>query len=108
MIAWGTLAATLAAPIVFLLPGWALLSLLLPPERFPAERRPDAAVWLALAGGVTLALTPVGLQFLYLVRLKVGTAAILALLAFSALVILWRREPVWRARWQEWRRLAWG
>jgi hypothetical protein len=107
VIAWGTLAATLAAPFVFLLPGWALLSILLPPEGFPAERRPDAAAWLALAGGLTLALTPVGLQLLYLVGLKVGTAAILALLALSALIILWRRGPVWRAGWRLWRRLTW-
>jgi hypothetical protein len=107
VIAWGTLAATLAALFVFLLPGWALLSILLPPEGFPAERRPDAATWMALAGGLTLALTPVGLQFLYLVGLKVGTGAILALLALSALIILWRRGPVWRAGWQQWRRLTW-
>jgi Family of unknown function (DUF6541) len=97
VITWGTAAAALAAPLVFLLPGWALLSLLLPPERL-AERRPDAASWLILAAGLTLALVPVALLFLYLVGLKVGTGVVLAGLALSALVILWRRGPVWWAR----------
>jgi len=96
VITWGTAAAALAAPLVFLLPGWALLSLLLPPERL--DRRPDAASWPILAAGLTLALAPVGLLFLYLVGLKVGTGGALAALALSASVILWRRGPVWWTR----------
>jgi hypothetical protein len=99
-ITWGTAAATLVAPLVFLLPGWALLSLLLPPERLAAERRPDIASWLILATGLTLALVPVGLLFLYLVGLRVGTEVVLAGLALSAVVILWRRGPAWWARWR--------
>jgi len=99
-ITWGTAAATLVVPFVFLLPGWALLSLLLPPERLTAERRPDAASWLILAAGLTLALVPIGFLFLYLVGLRVGTGVVLAGLALSAVVILWRRGPVWWAWWQ--------
>jgi hypothetical protein len=98
-ITWGTAAATLVAPFVFVLPGWALLSLLLPPERL-AERRPDPASWLILAVGVTLALVPVGLLFLYLIELRVGTGVVLAGLAASAVIILWRRGSVWLAWWR--------
>jgi Family of unknown function (DUF6541) len=100
-ITWGTATATLAALFVFLLPGWAVLSLLLPPERFAPERRPDAAAWLILAAGLTLALVPVGLLFVYMVGLKVGTGVALAGLALSAAVILWRRGPAWRASWRQ-------
>jgi hypothetical protein len=110
-ITWGTATATLAAPLVFLLPGWALLSLLLPPERLAEERRPDAAAWLTLAAGLTLALSPVGLLVVHLAGLKVGTAAVLGLVALSAIVVLWRRGPAWYAWWRRplsWReRLAW-
>ena len=100
MITWGTATAVLAAPLVFLLPGWALLSLLLPPEHLAPEHRPDAASWLILATGVTLALVPVGLLFLDLIGLRVGAGVVLAGLALSAAVILWRRGPVWRAWWR--------
>jgi len=105
-ITWGTFAATLAAPFLFLLPGGALLSLLW--RRVPNHS--DVALWPVLAAGLTLALTPVGLLFLHLVGLQVGTGAILAMLALSAGVILWRRGPAW---WAWWRggsgreRLAW-
>jgi len=113
VITWGTAVATLAAPLVFLLPGWALLSLVLPPESFAAERRPDGASWLILAAGLTLAITPVGLLFLYLVGLRVGSGIILALLAASAAIVIWRRGPKWwavlrRERGMSWREhLAW-
>ena len=113
-ITWGTAAATLVAPFVFLLPGMALLSLLLPqilfrgpPERL-AERQPDTASWLILATGVTLALVPVGLLFFYLSGLRVGTGVALAGLAVSAAIVLWRWCPVRRARGQQtsiWRSL---
>ncbi len=95
-ITWGTLTASLAAPFVFLLPGWALLSLLLPSESFKPERRPDMGAWLALAAGLTLALTPVALLILHILRLKIGTGTILAYLVISAAVIGWRRGPIWR------------
>ncbi len=103
MITWGTFAATLAAPLVFLLPGWALLNLLLPrrADNQPAPRC-DAASWLILAAGLTLALMPVALLFLYLARLRVSTGAILAILALSAAVVAWRAwwrdRPSWQAR----------
>jgi len=97
-ITWGTLTATLAAPFVFLLPGWALLNLVLPPESFEKERRPDVGAWLALAAGLTLALTPVVLLFLHLLKLKTGTGIVLATLVVSAALIIWRRGPIWRNR----------
>jgi hypothetical protein len=111
VITWGTLAATLAAPFVLLLPGGMLLTLLLPPKSFEPGRRPDAGTWLALAAGTTLALTPVGLLILYLVGLKIGTGIALAVLGVSAAVIVWRLWPtlrLWRRSPVPWReRLAW-
>lgn len=100
MITWGTLVATLAAPLVLLLPGWALLSLLLPPERLAGDprQRPDAVAWLTLAAGLTLALAPVALLYLNLLGVKLGTAAALAVLALSAAVVAWRRGRAWRKR----------
>jgi hypothetical protein len=110
-ITWGTAVATLAVPFVFLLPGWALLSLFLPPERFPPERRPDVIAWFALAAGLTLALAPIALLFLRLFGLKAGTELALATLVLSALLVVWRRGRIWLAWWQSplsWReRLAW-
>ncbi len=110
-ITWGTATATLAAPFVFLLPGWALLSLLLPAESFEPGRRPDVASWLVLAAGLTLALVPVALLALYLLGLRVGPAAVLLALAACAGLILWRQGTAWRAwfrRHRSWReRLAW-
>ena len=99
-ITWGTAAATLVAPLVFLLPGWALLSLLAPPESFEAERQPDAASWLVLAAGLTLALAPVLLLILDLLGLGIGMPAVLAGLALSGGVVVWRRGPVWHAWWR--------
>ncbi len=107
-ITWGTAAATLAVPFVFLLPGWALLSLLLPSESFHGEQRPDVASRLILAVGITLSLVPIGLFLLYLAGLKVGPVAVLGTLGASAAVVLWkdgprvarawRREDSWRQR----------
>jgi hypothetical protein len=111
VITWGTLAATLAAPFVLLLPGGMLLALLLPPASFEAGRRPDAVTWLALAAGLTLALTPVGLLILYLVGIRIGTSVALAVLGVSAVAIAWQLWPSLRAwgparlSWRE--RLAW-
>jgi hypothetical protein len=109
-ITWGTATAVLAAPLVFLLPGWALLELLLP-GRFQPERQMDPASWLALAVGLTLAVTPLSLLSLHLVGVKVGAGAVLAWLVFSALVIVWRRGPHLLRWWRTslaWRdRLAW-
>lgn len=103
-ITWGTLVAILAAPSIFLLPGGALLSLLLPPESFMTQRRPGIATWLALAAGLTLALPPVLLLALYLVGIKIGTGAVLVYLAASAGVIAWCWRPALRQRmsWREW------
>jgi hypothetical protein len=110
-ITWGTATAILTAPLVFLLPGGALLSLLLPPRSFTPGHRPDAAVWLSLAAGLTVALTPVGLLLLHLAGLAIGPALILAALVASASVIALRQGPQWW-RWLRtplpWReRLAW-
>jgi hypothetical protein len=90
---------------IFLLPGGALLSLLLPPESFAAQRRPDVVTWLALAAGLTLALTPLLLLALYLVGIKIGAGVVLVYLAASAGALAWRRGPAWRAqvrRWTSW------
>jgi len=110
-ITWGTAAATLAVPFVFLLPGWALLSLILPPEKFPPERRPDVVSWFALAAGLTLAIAPIALLFLRLLGLKAGTELALVTLVLSALLVVWRRGRIWVAWWQSplsWReRFAW-
>ena len=110
-ITWGTAAATLAFPFVFLLPGWAILSLLLPGESFDAGQRPDLASRLILAAGITLSVVPIGLFLLYLLGLRVGTPAALGVLGASAAVVLWKRGPrlleAWR-RERSWRlRLAW-
>ncbi|MEM3018608.1 MAG: hypothetical protein QXO25_07000 [Candidatus Bathyarchaeia archaeon] len=53
--------AALTAPLVFFLPGWALLTLLLPADRLPPEDRPDPALQYILASGLTVALIPIGL-----------------------------------------------
>jgi hypothetical protein len=110
-ITWGTAAATLAVPFVILIPGWALLSLLLPPERFPVERRPDVISWFAMAAGVTLAAVPIMLLYSWLVELKVGPEVTVAVLVLSAVVIIWRRGPLWLSWWRRplsWRdRVAW-
>jgi hypothetical protein len=100
MITWGTLTATLMAPLVFLLPGWALLSLMLPPERLATERaaRPDVVAWLTLSAGVSLAMAPVALLALDLLGLRAGTAGVLVILGLSAAVVAWRRGPRWRER----------
>mgnify|MGYP001109296361 CR=1 FL=1 len=100
-ITWGTATAILTAPFVFLLPGWALLSLLLPPEGFPQEpvHHPDAVLWLVLAAGLTLALTPVALLLLYLTGLKIGTGVVLGGLVLSAMIVVWRRRRLWSAWW---------
>ena len=110
-ITWGTAAATLAVPLVFLLPGWALLSLLLPSESFDAGQRPDVASRLVLAIGITLSVVPIGLFLLHLAGLRVGPLAVLGILGASAAVVLWKRGPrlldAWR-RERSWRqRLAW-
>jgi hypothetical protein len=107
-ITWGTASAVLAVPLVLLLPGWALLSLLLPPETFAAQDRPDGVAWLALAAGMTLALTPIELLLLHLAGLKVSAGIVLAYLAVCALIVVWRRGPVWRDWWRrQMRRPAW-
>ena len=107
-ITWGTATATLAALLVFLLPGGALLSLL-PPRRADCQsaRQTDAASWLILAAGLTLALVPVALLVLYLLRLRIGQGAVLALLAASAGVILWRRGAAWWAWLRQQRGISW-
>ncbi|HSJ55655.1 MAG TPA: DUF6541 family protein [Anaerolineae bacterium] len=96
-ITWGTATAVLVAPLVFLLPGWALLSLLLPPETFGQEHHTGLEVEAMLSAGLTLALTPLLLLYLHLVGVPVGRSAVLAYLALSAVVLLWRRGPAWYA-----------
>jgi hypothetical protein len=111
-ITWGTAAATLAAPLVFLLPGWALLSLLLPRRAgCQSALQIDAASWLILVAGLTLAITPIALLALYLLRLQIGPGAVLVGLTGCALVIAWRQGPAclaWLRRPASWReRLKW-
>ncbi|MBN1658758.1 MAG: hypothetical protein JXA93_10170 [Anaerolineae bacterium] len=100
-ITWGTAAATVAALFVFLLPGWALLSLLLPIESFGPEWRPDAAAWLLLIPSTTLALPPLALLFFDLIGVRVTTIAVLGMLIASGVVVLCCRAPRWRAAWGE-------
>ncbi len=114
-ITWGTAAATLAAPFVFLLPGWALLSLLLPRTSEPPNSSLDGAARLILAAGLTLALVPVLLLILYLLGLSIGPGLVLGGLGLCAGIVVWRQGPGWRRAWQHaghgssaWReRLGW-
>lgn len=115
-ITWGTAAATLAVPLVLLLPGWALLSLLLPRRVGSVAASPageptlDAASWLVLSVCLTLAIVPVGVLLLSLVGLKAGPGLALAGLVLSAALIVWHQGPGYWQRWQQssWsQRLAW-
>ena len=106
-ITWGTVTAALVAPVILLLPGWAVLSLFIPPESFAPDRRPDGASWLILGVGLTLALTPVGLLWLYLAGIKIGPGLVAAYLGISAVVIAWRRGPHWWSRLSRQRRRPW-
>lgn len=103
--------AALTAPLVFFLPGWALLTLLLPADRLPPEDRPDPALQYILASGLTVALIPIGLLLVYLTGMRMGAGVVLLILGVSLLVALWRRGPVWWAGWRQprsWRdRWAW-
>jgi len=93
-ITWGTATATLAVCLVLVLPGGALLSLLLSCEAGDQPRQHfDAAAWLILAAGLTLALAPVALLALYLLGLRIGPGLVLGGLALSAALILWRQGP---------------
>ncbi|MCL7453105.1 MAG: glycosyltransferase family 39 protein [Anaerolineae bacterium] len=96
-ITLGTASAILLAPLVFLLPGGALLALLFPAESSPGSYRADTASWLILAASLTVALTPVAFLALHLCRLPVGLAAVLGVLAVSLGLIGWRRGPLWWA-----------
>jgi hypothetical protein len=99
-ITWGTATAALAAPFVFLLPGWALLSLLLTGRvdwQSSSHHRLDFASWLILAAGLTLAMIPVLLLVFYLLGLTIRPGVILAGLAASTAIILWRQGPAWHA-----------
>lgn len=99
-ISWGTLSTVLMAPLVFVLPGWALLELLLPRQRLQAELRPDIASWLILAAGVTLASIPVAFLWLHAVGLTVHPYAIHLILVISAAFILWRNRQAWKLLWR--------
>ncbi|MBN1661680.1 MAG: hypothetical protein JXA93_25015 [Anaerolineae bacterium] len=96
-ITWGTATAVLVAPFVFLLPGWALLSLLLPAETFGQGRHTELVVEAMLAASLTLALTPLALLYLDLLGVRVGGLAVLIYLAASAAVLFWRRGRAWYA-----------
>ncbi|MBN1656864.1 MAG: hypothetical protein JXA93_00610 [Anaerolineae bacterium] len=110
-VTWGTATATLAAPFVFLLPGWALLKLLLPWESLSPDSRPDVASQMVLAAGLTVTLTPVAILALYLLGLQIGSASVLAVLALCAAVAVWHGTVTWRdarQRGVSWReQLAW-
>lgn len=103
--------AVLTAPLVFFLPGWALLTLFLPADRLPPEDRPDPALQYLLASGLTVALIAIGLLLFYLAGIRMGARGGLLILGVSLLVVLWRRGSVWWARWRQprpWReKLAW-
>lgn len=100
-ITWGTAAATLAAPFVFVLPGWALLSLLLPQTSEPLERPLDGASRLILAAGLTVALVPVLLLLLYLLGWSIGPGVALGILGLSAAIVVARQGPGWRRVWAQ-------
>jgi len=105
-VTWGTASGVLAASLVLVLPGWALLALLLPCDRHGECPYPDLVTLLILSAGLTVALTPVVLLLFSLVGLKLGTGAVLALLVLSALVVGWRmlawiRAGAWRPAWPD-------
>ena len=106
-ISLGTAGAVLLAPLVFLLPGGAVLALLFSAESYRGNYYPDGASWLILAAGITLALTPIGLLALYLLKIPAGEGATFFYLAASLVTIVWRKAPAWWAHLRQARGLPW-
>lgn len=103
--------ATLTAPLVLFLPGWALVTLFLPRDRLSSEGQFDPALAYIMASGLTLTFIPVGFLVLYLAGLKVGTGFVLSVLGLSVLTVFWCRGSAWwtwrRHPWLWRERLAW-
>jgi len=83
--------------LLFLLPGYALLSVLLPKSNL------DLAQQLIVSAGLTAAIAPLLLLFGWLFGLKLNRLIVAALLIACVSVILWRKGSDWIRRFSLWK-----
>lgn len=86
---WNWLGVLLISALIFVLPGWALLTIL------PSVTRISGAEKLGLAAGLSLALVPILLLWTNLARVNLGPLYAWAPLAVAAVAIAWHHRN-WR------------